>query len=202
MESLIKYLTLTRIIFVIFSCSVAILIFPTSWQQKLMLIQFVSDWGKYIGITALVSGGILFTSLLTNSLGFTYGVTSKLWKRKEFKSKLKKYVSSLDALEQAVLREFYTQRQNSILVPYNDVKIQSLLAKGILKLVSPVGKISLAGLMVSVFISDAASDLIDNAALGLPEELVPSESTINFINRNRPSWLNEIRRMKEIFDWY
>ncbi|MCK5607444.1 superinfection exclusion B family protein [Candidatus Pacearchaeota archaeon] len=186
----------TKFILSIFLVAVALLFLPQELLSNLHLKEFIDKYGLYIGITALGSGTLLFMEILIH-----------IWKTAQNKinhRKIKKAaferVQKLDSAEKAVLREFFLQGQNTIKLPMDHPIVAGLLSSGILRMVGSHGRMSLAGMLFSMQISDFIREHLTYELLELPQSQA-TQTEIEFLRNNRPSFMSSIQEEESIFNW-
>jgi|LSQX01.1.fsa_nt_gb hypothetical protein len=184
----------TRYVSAIFLGSTLLLVFPSEFLDFLKLGKFVERFDMFIGIISLSSGVILFVNIL---ISFTQKVQSKL-KRNQFRKKMSEKIEILDPDEKSVLREFFLQGRNTLKLPFDHPVVAGLLQSGVLTQVGSMGRMSMAGMLVNIKISDHARSSLVAHHLDLPLG-EPSESELNFLRRNRPPFVTTIEREDSLF---
>jgi hypothetical protein len=178
----------TKFIVVIFLVSLGLIFIPESGLTSMKLKSFADTYGLYVGITALSSGALL---LIEASMAIWRNATNKI-----AKSKLKKQIAdrmaSLDGSEKSVLREFYLQGQNTIKLPVDHPVVAGLLNSGVVVLVGQHGRMSVAGMLFSMMISESAKHHITHELIDWPMG-EPTEQELRFICNNRPSFISRIQ---------
>lgn len=187
-----------KIIVAIFIVMSALLFLPETLLKQLHLNEFIEKYGLYIGIIFIFSIALLLIELIIFSW-------SK-WKLNKVKDEKKKIILSklnnLDPIEQAVLREFYINNQNTKKLPLDNPVVAGLLSKGILFQVGRFGEQTLVGMLSSMKISEKAKKYIDiETHLELPNR-EPTHSEIDFINNSRPDFIIKIEREESRFNLY
>ena len=185
----------TKFIIVIFLVSSALSFLPEEALTDLKLAEFSKKFGLYIGITTLATCFILLMELITHNWKY-YNILSSSIK---FKKSTLHRLNQLDMSEKSVLREFYLQGQNTLKFPMDHPVIAGLISAGILRLVGQHGKMSTAGMLFSMKISDFAREKLNNELLDLPNGQ-PSEKDLNFLKNNRPSFIALIHREESLFN--
>lgn len=186
----------TRFILCIFLVSAALLCLPQSLIVSLHLKEFIEKYALYVGITVLTSGALLIVELFIYSWK---AARKKIGLRKIRKSAIER-VQNLDPAEKGVLREFYLQGQNTIKLPMDHPVVAGLLSCGILNLVGRQGRMSMAGMLFSMKISDFVRGQLTYDLLELPTN-EPTQREMEFLRDNRPSFMSSIQREESLFRW-
>lgn len=185
----------TKFIVVIFSVSFALLFLSEETLTSLKLADFANKFGLYIGITALTSGALL----AIESISYIWNrVTDSVSSQKFKKSSLER-LNKLDPSEKSVLREFYLQGQNSLKLPMDHPVVAGLINVGVLRLIGQNGRMSTAGMLFSMKISDFVRENLTFNLLDLPSGK-PSHEEIKFLKNNRPPFMNSILREESLFN--
>ena len=74
----------TKLIFVIWLSSVLLLFVPEKFLTKLNITEFLKDYGKYIGITFIISSAFLLVTLIS--------FISRHFSRNSYRNKIKKSI--------------------------------------------------------------------------------------------------------------
>lgn len=185
----------TKIIFWIFLLTGLLLLLPTTWLVALRLDQFLTDYGKYVGI-CFVGASVL---LLIHFFIWILNKSRQSKQKKEYQSAVEEKLNRLDDFEKAVLREFYLQGKNTILLPVDDPTVAGLLQKRVLSIVSPTGEMSLVGILRSVSLSSIAESLTTPQLIGLPNG-TPSQAQLTQIAESRPKFIAGIERRNWLMD--
>jgi hypothetical protein len=166
------------------SCSI-ILFVPDIILQKLNLNDFLKEYGKFIGITFIVSLAFLIVSALNYlSKKLSY---NKLIKKRE--KEIIKSVSSLNIHEKANLREFFIQQKSSLQLPIDDETVAGLSDKGIIYQTANIGSTYGFMLFFPYSITEFALKNLSNSLLDLPENATPEN--LQRILDNRPEWAKD-----------
>jgi len=186
----------TKFILCIFAVSIALIFLPENLLISSHLKEFADKYGIYIGITALVSGSLLFTEAVIYIWNLIRNTVNK---RKIDKMALER-IKNLDPAEKAVLREFFLQGRNTIKLPMDHPVIAGLLHNGILQLVGTHGRMSLAGMLFNMKMSDLVREHLTYEIIELPKGQ-PTQEDIEFLRQNRPEFISSIEREDSIFNW-
>ncbi len=175
----------TKFISVIWVTTSILLFAPLSWLTKLYIVQFNTEYGKYLGIIFILSTGFLVISIVSYFI--------KILNRKKFESrmeaKIDKAVEQLDFHEKALLREFFIQGKNTLQLPIDNDTISGLSNKGIIYQVSNYGFTYYHGAYWAYSITEYAKGLLTPSMLGLTQN--PTEEEKMTIFNNRPQWAIE-----------
>lgn len=183
-----------RIVFVIWVTAFILVFASDSFLDMLSLKDFKIAYKKFIGISFLISTGLLVVMIFTwGSSKINLSLSKKKWNRK-----LNDLISSIDMHEKAVLREFYIQGKSTLKLPYEDSTVSGLVHKGILLQVGEIGSMSMVGMILSFKINEKAMEHITYELLNLPKgESSPEQ--IEYISRNRPRWVAELDKHMNLF---
>lgn len=185
----------TKFIVVIFLVSSALSILSEDSLTSLKLADFANEFGLYIGITSLASGSLLiieFISYVWNK------IKSEVSSRKVKKASLER-LDKLDPSEKSVLREFYLQGKNTLRLPMDYPVVAGLINVGVLRLIGQHGRMSSAGMLFSMKISDSVRENLTYELLDLPSG-EPTPEEMEFLKNNRPRFMNSIHREESLFD--
>jgi len=185
----------TKFIVVIFLVSFALLYFSDETLTSMKLSAFSKKFGLYIGIAALSSGALL----LIEAIGYVWNSVNKHVSTGKFKKSSIERLKKLDSSEKSVLREFYLQGQNTIKLPMDHPVVAGLINVGILCLIGQHGRMSTAGMLFSMKISDFVRGNLTYDLLDLPNG-EPSQNEIEFLKNNRPSFMHSIQREAWLFN--
>lgn len=186
----------TKFIFCIFAVSLALIILPQPILVNFHLNDFATKYGLYIGIVAISSGVLL----VTESIIYLWNLVLKRQRSKKAKKSALDRLKRLDPAEKSVLREFFLQGQNTIQLPMDHPVVAGLLTSGILVLVGQQGRMSLAGMLFSMKISEYIRDQLTYEIIDLPTG-APTERDLEFLRGNRPSFMKSIERERSIFEF-
>jgi len=171
-----------RVIFALWLCTCVILFVPEEIILRLNLNDFLSEYGKFTGITFLVSSSILFVSLIV----YFFKIIYRLINRIKTKNSIREELNDLNLHEKAVIREFYINSKEVLQLPINDETVAGLFRKRIIYRVSEVGITNFFGIFYNFALSDFAKNEITNRLIGLPEQI--TEEDKNRILNERPHW--------------
>ncbi|RAJ76685.1 superinfection exclusion protein B [Chitinophaga dinghuensis] len=172
----------TKIIFVICLCSAVLLFVPSNFLTKLNLSVFLSDYGKYIGITFIITLSLLVISTLNSFFKYIKNLISK----RRFKKEILVELVNLNSNEKALIREFFIQDKFAIQIPIYDDTMIGLLNKGIIYQASNIGPVDLRGAVFNYSLNALVRRNLSNHLLELPSE--PTDAQRNAIIAARPQW--------------
>ncbi|MCI5158579.1 MAG: hypothetical protein D3906_09100 [Candidatus Electrothrix sp. AUS1_2] len=170
--------------------------------EKLHLAEFMKKYGSYVSVLFLVSGAILLVEGVINIWpkiihGKIKRVTEKL---------ILKNIQALDSAEASVIRELLFDGNSTAELPIDNPIVAALLEKRILKRVGEIGHPSVVGLLFPVRLTDFARKSLKVEHIGLapfyidnPEKkFMVTDSGIEWIRSNRPSFIHEIERFRAL----
>ncbi|KGN74381.1 hypothetical protein HQ47_04845 [Porphyromonas macacae] len=155
----------TQLILVVWLSSFLILSFSESLITKLNLQEFLRDYGKYIGISFILSSAFLLVVLFSY---ITRSISKKI-SRTKIKKKVLENIGSLDFREKAVLREFYINNRYTLELPFTDDAVVSLLNKDIIYQASATGTFDSYGAYFPYTITELARNNLTPMMLDFPQ---------------------------------
>ena len=184
----------TKLLFVICLSSGLILFVPQQFLTKLNLQDFLKDYGKYIGISFLVSSAFLLVALINF---IARQITRSIY-RKKVKESILKEIYLLDFHEKALLREFYINGKQTLQLPMDNDTVVGLVNKQIIYQASGTGFTYLHGIYFTFSMTEIARENLTFQLIDLPEN--PTESEKNRIINERPNWAKERSRIDNMFN--
>lgn len=184
----------TKLIFVIWLSSSLILFVPEQFLTKLNLQDFLKEYGKYIGISFIITSGFLIVVIFNF---FVKAITSRRFKRKITQSIIKD-IKCLDFHEKALLREFYINGKNTLQLPIDNDTVVGLTNKHIIYQASNTGFTYIHGAYFPYSITEIALENLTLKMLDLPEN--PTEDDKRRIVEERPNWAKERSRIDDLFN--
>ncbi|WP_027379654.1 super-infection exclusion protein B [Chryseobacterium daeguense] len=172
----------TKLIFLLFLITGILLFIPDNYLQNLKLESFISEYGKYIGITFISTVGFLLVS-------FTSYIISVIRNKRatiKIKSTIVKNINQLTYPEIFALREFLINGKSTLQLPFLDETIISLENKMIIYKASNTGVSTIRGQYWAYSISEYALPYINNHLLKIPTEL--NDEIKAKIENERPNW--------------
>lgn len=184
----------TKLFFVLWLSSALILFVPDHTLAKLNLKDFLTDYGKFIGIIFIISSAFLLVTL--------FGYLSRQISRRKIKNKAKKTVLreiyNLGFHERALLREFYINSKDTLQLPIDNDTVVGLQNKHILYQVSRTGFTYVHGAYFTYAITEFAKEHLTLEMIDLPQN--PTEQDIERIRNERPTWAKEKSRFEDRFN--
>lgn len=184
----------TKFIFVLWLSSALILFVPQTILSKLNLKEFLSEYGKFIGITFIISSAFLVVTIINY-------FSNKISRRKiinQTKSTILKEINQLGFHEKALLREFYINGKDALQLPFDNDTVVALVNKHILYQASSTGFTYLHGVYFTYAITEFAKENLTLEAIDLPSN--PTEEDKDRILNERPVWAKEKSRIEDRFN--
>lgn len=175
----------TKLIFLLFLITGILLFIPDNYLHNLKLESFISEYGKYIGITFISTVGFLLVS-------FTSYIISIIRNKRDtikIKSTVVKNINQLTYPEIFALREFFINGKSTLQLPFLDETIISLENKMIIYKASNTGVSTIRGQYWAYSISEYALPYINNHLLKIPTEL--NDEIKAKIENERPNWSSD-----------
>jgi hypothetical protein len=180
-----------KLIIVIGLSSGLILFVPQEFLTKLNLVGFLHDYGKFIGISFILSSAftlIFVVTLVTKSIA-----TRSL--KKKIKESVLNDLNQLDFHERALIREFFIHGKHTLQLPIDNDTVVGLENKYIIYRASNTGFTYVHGAYFPYSISDFARQHLSSPMIDLPNN--PTEEEKRRIFDNRPNWAKERSRLDE-----
>lgn len=174
-----------KFIFVIWFSACILLFVPENFLTKLNLKEFTAEYGKYLGISFIITSALICVSIFT-SIGNAF---AKRRRKNEIENSIENAVKNLDFHERALLREFYIHNKGTLQLPIDNDTVAGLSNKGIIYQASGIGFTYVYGAYWAFSITEFASKLITPELLGLPRN--PTEADKRKIINERPQWAIE-----------
>ena len=184
----------TKLIIVIWLSSALILFVPQQFLTKLNLDGFLHDYGKFLGISFIVSSGFTLIALWT----YISRLVGRRRSSKRVKESIIKDINYLEFHEKALLREFFINGKQTLQLPFDNDTVVGLVNKHIIYQASSTGFTYLHGAYFPYTISDIANKHLTSEILELPEN--PTEEDKRRILDNRPNWAKERSRIDDLFN--
>ncbi len=184
----------TKLIIVVWLSSALILFVPRQFLTKLNLDGFLHEYGKFIGISFVLSSGFTLIALWT----YISGLISRRKLSKKIKESIIKDINYLDSHEKALLREFFINGKHTLQLPFDNDTVVGLVNKYIIYLASSTGFTYLHGAYFPYTISDIAKKHLTYKILELPEN--PTEEEKWKILDSRPNWAKDRSRIDDLFN--
>src|SRR5690554_2662146 len=135
-KSLFDITKLPSKFFLVIFIILGLYIFLPTEYLSLLKIKPIEKYDTYIGLIFLFTGGMLLSNFIIY-ISKTIGVRKRV---RENKKEMLSYLQNLDSKEKDILREFYTQKKNSIVLPIDDDSVSRLMTNDILVMNSRVSK--------------------------------------------------------------
>lgn len=175
----------SKLIFVLWLSSTLILFVPEHTLAKLNLKGFLADYGKFIGITFIISSGFLLVTL------FSY-LSRQITRRKirnNAKKIILKEINNLGFHERVLLREFNINCKDTLQLPMDNDTVVSLQNKHILYQVSSTGFTYVHGAYFTYAITEFAKEHLTHEMIDFPKN--PTKQDIVRLMNDRPTWAKE-----------
>jgi len=175
----------TKILAVIWLCSSFILFANKVLVTKLNLQEFLKEYGKYIGISFVISSAFLLVATFVS-------ISSKIRHRNFVKEIGKQIVADLQVLdfhEKALLREFYINGKQTLQLPMDNETVVGLTNKRIIYQTSSTGFTYLHGVFFFFSITEHASKHLTLKMIDLPPNPTQEEQMVLF--DARPDWAKQ-----------
>lgn len=153
----------------------------------------MAEAGVAVGIAFLVASCGLVTEGLSHLRRRWIAARERLKKIRKVEERLE----CLDPHEQAVLREFYIQRRDTLRLPANRAVVAGLINKGIIAVVGNMGEISVPGALFPCTITEVADAVLTPEDISLPED--PTDDEVRLLQRQRPDFLEGIAKHDRVF---
>lgn len=180
----------TKLILVIWVCCSLILFIPEQFLAKLNLTEFLKDYGKFIGVTFLLTSGFTFIVIWTSIVSGIRG--RKL--SKKIRQRVKEHLKSLDFHEKALLREFWIHGKYTLQLPFDNDTVVGLANKRIIYQASNTGFQYYHGAYFPYTISDFVLQNLTYQMIDMPEN--PTDQEQKRILGQRPDWAKERARIE------
>lgn len=175
----------TKLIFLLFLITGIILFIPDNYLHNLKLESFISEYGKYIGITFISTVGFLLVSFTSYIISIIRNKRATI----KIKSTIVKNINQLTYPEIFALREFFINGKSTLQLPFLDETIISLENKMIIYKASNTGVSTIRGQYWAYSISEYALPYINNHLLKIPTEL--NDEIKAKIENERPNWSSD-----------
>jgi hypothetical protein len=101
-------------------------------------------------------------------------------------------IKKLDPKEKAVLREYFIQCQNTILLPVDHPVVSGLIEKGMLHTAGDLCEYSVAGVLFPVALQPHVKEMLKPSMFDLPSGQ-PTEADIKRLKNTRPEFISGIK---------
>ena len=182
----------SKVVALVFLVSTTILFSPSALHEKLHTKELLDRYGLFVGLAFIASGALLGLNVFI----WVYGHFGRKLRRARWQRDLAKAITRLDHTEISVLREFFIQGKQTLMLPVDEPTVAGLLRKGLVHSASTVGQQSIAGILFPVAIDSDFQDVLSPAHVGLPPS-DPSPADIERVRAERPSFMKEVARIEE-----
>ena len=197
MDFLTKMINILKLPFrfiVLISIVMGLLLFlPASLISTLKLSEFITEFGKYIGITFIFSIGYILISIFP----FLYKIFQNKSKIKKFKTTIIEKLEKLTYSEKCFLREFFIQRKDVIEAPLECTEYISLYNKKIVQVASTNVRSFVFGKYISILINPLIKDKITDNHIGLLSS-EPTQEELEKVKSERPDFLVNLELINNI----
>ncbi len=183
----------TKFIFVIWFSSALLLFLPKKALDNLKVSDFIQEFGKFIGISFIVSSAFLLVVL------GNYLYKALMHKRisRKLKDQILKELNSLDFHEKSLVREFYINGKFTLQMPMDDETVIGLSNKSIIYQASNTGFVYLHGPVFTYTLSNFVRENLTNEMIDLPAQA--SDDQKRWLLKNRPGWAIDKARRDNLF---
>ncbi|WP_028117962.1 superinfection exclusion B family protein [Ferrimonas senticii] len=171
--------------------ALTLLLLPMSMLQSLLLQQWASNHGFWIGLTALASGSYL----LAEVLHWQFRRHSDKRQQRHQLAQLERKIGLLDNQERAVLREFFLQANSLVRMPLANIAVNELLHYGVIEQIGDSEHYAIEGRVAQMRISDYAKPLLNRQILRIPEGTM-TEAQRNQLLAARPEFIISLGRSR------
>lgn len=170
--------------FILFAVVSGFILFaPQDLLNTIKITKFNILYGEYIGLVFVTSTSLVVINFLIWLQKFVSNQISNFKYRKEYSKNLKR----LDYKERSVIREFLLQNQSSIEMPLDDVIVNGLISKNILRINRQLGSAFIMnGTNASVSLVKKADKLLTSEDIDWVNE--PTDEDKRKIYSSRPHW--------------
>lgn len=195
----------TKFLFV-FAVITGFVLFARGKTLSIVKLESIHEkYGEVIGVIFLVSAGIVFVNVF---LWVIQRRRKKIYKSK-FVKRMKSEIKKFSDDEKSVLREFIVPEVKTIIAPIDNPAVAGLIHRKVLTTVRPLGgkhqimrqdKIGEYLYHTTISINKVVIDFITNEDVDYQRSI--SEEHAEFLNENRPHWVQDNMRWEFNFDDY
>jgi hypothetical protein len=185
----------TKLIFVLWVSTGIIIFVPQDFLLKLNLTDFNKEYGKYVGITFIISTALLVVTVFTT----IFQSISRKRNYKKIEEGILKELRTLTIHEKILLSEFYIQNKSTLQLPFDNDTVAGLLNKRIIYQASSTGFTYVHGAYFPYSITEFALQHMTLQILDLPEN--PTEGDKKRIWDRRPQWVKDRMQFDNIGRW-
>jgi hypothetical protein len=183
----------TKVVALACLVSLAILFSPDPLHEKLHTKHLVDSYGFIVGLVFISSAALI----AINTIIWAFARVSQVRRIAKRKRDLNRYIAGLDPAEVSVLREFFIQNKQTLVLPVDEPTVAGLIANGLLCQVGKLGQGSGAGLLFPFQMAFELRDALTSDRLGLPHGK-PTEADIGRITAERPAFMREVERVERM----
>jgi hypothetical protein len=167
--------------------------FPAKIQEKLHTKTPVDNFGLYVGLAFIASAALLALNIFI----WTYSCGTRVPMKWRWRRDLSHAIARLDQGEVAVLREFFIQGKQSLMLPVDEPTVAGLISKGMIGRISNIGRQWIAGVLFPVAIDPDLYDALCQHPqnLGMPVG-EPTRAEIDRVTSERPAFMREVARLE------
>ena len=184
----------SKVVTLICLVSGTLLFSPATFHEKLHTKALVETYGLYVGLAFIASVALLGLNIFI----WLYGCGTRFVTRCRWRRDLARAIARLDHAEVAVLREFFLQGKQSLMLPMDEPTVAGLINKGMIRRISSLGQQSLAGMLFPVATDPDLYDALRQHPqhLGMPPG-EPTQADIARLSSERPGFMREVARVEE-----
>jgi len=198
MDNLNALFDLTKLpakFFFLFAVLSGFILFSDAELLKRLHLEKLNDsYGWIVGLVFISTSGLVFV----NSIIWIFKSISNKLKFRKIKKEYIEKLRNLDYHEQSVLREFIINQTSSLEVPIDNSTITGLINKKIIFINQQFGNgFIMNGMNASVSLSKFVDKHLKLEDIGLTNN--PTEADYEFVENNRPSWVENRLRRKSLY---
>jgi len=198
MDNLKALFDLTKLpakFFFLFAVLSGFILFSDAGLLKRLHLEKLNDsYGWIVGLVFISTSGLVFV----NSIIWIFKSISNKLKFRKIKKEYIEKLRNLDYHEQSVLREFIINQTSSLEVPIDNSTITGLINKKIIFINQQFGNgFIMNGMNASVSLSKFVDKHLKLEDIGLTNN--PTEADYEFVENNRPSWVENRLRRKSLY---
>jgi len=164
-----------------------LLFLPEIFIQNLKLHDFLSEYGKYVGITFVITIGYIIIIVIPKLF-----ILFLNWRKKiKFYNDIEDCLSNLTYIERCFLREFIIQGKEVIEVPIDNTEFISLYNKGVIVIASQNVNRYVFGSYIFIRLNNIVKKKLSAQLLALQSE-EPTENEKQNIMSERPRYLSNL----------
>lgn len=183
----------SKVVALICLVSGIILFSPTQFNEVLHIKELIDKFGLYVGVAFVASVSLLGL----NTFLWLYNCATQAVVKWNWHRDLARAIARLDSGEVAVLREFFIQDKQSLMLPVDEPTVACLISKGMIGRISNIGRRWIAGMLFPVAIDPDLYDALREHPehLGIPAG-EPTQADIARVTSERPGFMREVGRLE------